>query len=227
MRDLKNRIFELIDAGSSQAKSLIESFNDVVESIDFNAQIDFFKEKRKELVKRGNELFGDFAELLKQVKESFTDFSVTVPFDETIGEEITYEAKDGKLLIEVSYSDETSERSNKTSVLIPSNCDLGLMYLTTNKTAKTATVVIPKVVAETPKEDENEKPIEVKPKKKVVKRKAVRKSENESVEESVEESAPHITSKLAQKIKQNGAKYSQMMHRDSSGRFVRRTPEEN
>ena len=121
MVDFKNRLLSLIDNGASQAKTLIESFNDVVDSFDMDAQIDFFKEKKNELIKRGNELFGDFAELLKQVKESLTDFSVTVPFDESIGEKLSYEAKDGKLNIEVTYEDETSSRSNKTTVVIPSN----------------------------------------------------------------------------------------------------------
>ena len=221
MKDFRNKLLGLIDNGASQAKSLIESFNDVVDSFDMNAQIEYFNEKKKELIKRGNELFGDFAELLKQVKESLTDFSVTVPFDESIGEKISYEVKDGKLEIEVSYADESQTRSNKTSVVIPTNCDLEQISFTSNSTLKTATVTIPKKVIEPIKEEAA--PTE-KPKKKTVRKKAAKKAAKEETTSQSEETMTHISSKLAQKLNQNGKKYAKMLNRGANGRFVRRTP---
>ena len=220
MKDFKSKLLGLIDNGASQAKSLIESFNDVVDSFDMNAQIDFFNEKKKELIKRGNELFGDFAELLKQVKESLTDFSVTVPFDESIGEKISYEVKDGKLEIEVSYADESQTRSSKTSVVIPTNCDLEQVSFTSNSTLKTATVTIPKKVIEPIKEEAapTEKP------KKTVRKKAAKKAAEETTPSNDEETMTHISSKLAQKLNQNGSKYAKILNRGANGRFVRRTP---
>ena len=219
MKDFKNKLLGLIDNGASQAKSLIESFNDVVDSFDMDAQIEYFNEKKKELIKRGNELFGDFAELLKQVKESLTDFSVTVPFDESIGEKISYEVKDGKLEIEVSYADESQTRSNKTSVVIPTNCDLEQVSFTSNSTLKTATVTIPKKVIEPIKEEAapTEKP------KKTVRKKAAKKAAKEETPSQSEETMTHISSKLAQKLSQNGSKYAKMLKRGADGRFVRRT----
>jgi hypothetical protein len=221
MKDFKNKLLGLIDNGASQAKSLIESFNDVVDSFDMNAQIEYFNEKKKELIKRGNELFGDFAELLKQVKESLTDFSVTVPFDESIGEKISYEVKDGKLEIEVSYADESQTRSNKTSVVIPTNCDLEQASFTSNSTLKTATVTIPKKVIEPIKEEAA--PTE-KPKKKTVRKKAAKKAAEEATPSNGDETMTHISSKLAQKLNQNGSKYAKILNRGANGRFVRRTP---
>jgi hypothetical protein len=218
MKDFKSKLLGLIDNGASQAKSLIESFNDVVDSFDMNAQIEYFNEKKKELIKRGNELFGDFAELLKQVKESLTDFSVTVPFDESIGEKISYEVKDGKLEIEVSYADESQTRSNKTSVVIPTNCDLEQISFTSNSTLKTATVTIPKKVIEPLEEETPTKP------KKTVRKKAAKKAAEEDTTSQNEETMTHISSKLAQKLNQNGKKYAKMLNRGSDGRFVRRTP---
>ena len=220
MKDFKSKLLGLIDNGASQAKSLIESFNDVVDSFDMDAQIEYFNEKKKELIKRGNELFGDFAELLKQVKESLTDFSVTVPFDESIGEKISYEVKDGKLEIEVSYADESQTRSNKTSVVIPTNCDLEQVSFTSNSTLKTATVTIPKKVIEPIKEEAapTEKP------KKTVRKKAAKKAAKEETPSQSEETMTHISSKLAQKLNQNGNKYAKMLNRGANGRFVRRTP---
>lgn len=218
MKNFKNTLLSLIDNGASQAKSLIESFNDVVDSFDMNAQIEYFNEKKKELIKRGNELFGDFAELLKQVKESLTDFSVTVPFDESIGEKISYEVKDGKLEIEVSYADESQTRSNKTSVVIPTNCDLEQISFTSNSTLKTATVTIPKKVIEPIEEETPTKP------KKTVRKKAAKKAAEKDTTSQNEETMTHISSKLAQKLNQNGKKYAKMLNRGADGRFVRRTP---
>ena len=219
MKDFKSKLLGLIDNGASQAKSLIESFNDVVDSFDMNAQIEYFNEKKKELIKRGNELFGDFAELLKQVKESLTDFSVTVPFDESIGEKISYEVKNGKLEIEVSYADESQTRNSKTSVVIPTNCDLEQVSFTSNSTLKTATVTIPKKVIEPIKEEAapTEKP------KKTVRKKAAKKAA-EKEDAPSEETMTHISSKLAQKLNQNGNKYAKILNRGANGRFVRRTP---
>ena len=220
MKDFKSKLLGLIDNGASQAKSLIESFNDVVDSFDMDAQIEYFNEKKKELIKRGNELFGDFAELLKQVKESLTDFSVTVPFDESIGEKISYEVKEGKLEIEVSYADESQTRSSKTSVVIPTNCDLEQVSFTSNSTLKTATVTIPKKVIEPIKEEAapTEKP------KKTVRKKAAKKAAKEETPSQSEETMTHISSKLAQKLNQNGSKYAKILNRGANGRFVRRTP---
>ena len=218
MKDFKSKLLGLIDNGASQAKSLIESFNDVVDSFDMNAQIEYFNEKKKELIKRGNELFGDFAELLKQVKDSLTDFSVTVPFDESIGEKISYEVKNGKLEIEVSYADESQTRSNKTSVVIPTNCDLEQISFTSNSTLKTATVTIPKKVIEPLEEETPTKP------KKTVRKKAAKKAAEEDTTSQNEETMTHISSKLAQKLNQNGKKYAKMLNRGADGRFVRRTP---
>ena len=221
MKDFKSKLLGLIDNGASQAKSFIESFNDVVDSFDMDAQIEYFNEKKKELIKRGNELFGDFAELLKQVKESLTDFSVTVPFDESIGEKISYEVKDGKLEIEVSYADESQTRNSKTSVVIPTNCDLEQISFTSNSTLKTATVTIPKKVIEPIKEEAA--PTE-KPKKKTVRKKAAKKAAEEATPSNDEETMTHISSKLAQKLNQNGSKYAKILNRGANGRFVRRTP---
>lgn len=221
MKDFKSKLLGLIDNGASQAKSFIESFNDVVDSFDMDAQIEYFNEKKNELIKRGNELFGDFAELLKQVKESLTDFSVTVPFDESIGEKISYEVKDGKLEIEVSYADESQTRSNKTSVVIPTNCDLEQVSFTSNSTLKTATVTVPKKVIEPIKEEAA--PTE-KPKKKTVRKKAAKKAAEETTPSNGDETMTHISSKLAKKLNQNGSKYAKILNRGANGRFVRRTP---
>lgn len=156
MKNFKHNFLKLIDGGANQAKSLVESFNDLIESFDVDAHLSYLNDRKKELIKRSNELFSDFTDLLKQVKENLTDFSVTVPFDETTGEKISYEVVDGSLNIEVTYSDETSTRNNRTSVLIPANCDLETISMSTNSMLKTATITIAKKFNEPKSEDETE-----------------------------------------------------------------------
>lgn len=223
MKNWKNTFLSLIDSGAEQAKGLVESFNDVVNSFDWDAQIDYLKERRKAIVEKSNELFKDFTELLKQVKDSLTDFSVTVPFDESLGEKLSYEIVGNKLVVEVTYSDETTDRSNKTSVVIPNNCDLEKISHTVNTALKTATITIPKVAIEPLKEEAapTEKP------KKAVRKKAVKKAEpnTEAEEKAADEPMTHISSKLVQKIQQNAEK-ARMLHRGANGRFVRRTVEQ-
>ena len=144
----RDRMLSLIDSSAQQAKSLVESINDTFEKIDFDSSMGFLAEKRDSLLERGNSLLKDFGELLKQVKDSFNDFSVTVPFDEELGEVLEYKVDGDKLTVEVKFEDETSSRSNKTVVVIPANCDTSKVNKTINKVTKTAVISIPKRVSE-------------------------------------------------------------------------------
>ena len=107
----------------------------------------------------------------------------------------------------MSYKDDTTTRTNKTEVKIPTNCDITKVSKTVNKLAKTATISIPKEVIE-PTE-------EVKPNIK-----KARKKLKKMVVETNEEEKAHISSKLAAKLKQNVEKAK--LQRDSCGRFVRK-----
>jgi hypothetical protein len=144
----RDRMLSLIDSSAQQAKSLVDVINDTFDKIDFDSSMDFLAEKRDSLLERGNSLLKDFGELLKQVKDSFNDFSVTVPFDEELGEVLEYKVEGDKLTVEVKFEDETSSRSNKTVVVIPANCDTSKVNKTINKVTKTAVISIPKKVSE-------------------------------------------------------------------------------
>ena len=141
-------MLSLIDSSAQQAKSLVDVINDTFDKIDFDSSMEFLAEKRDSLLERGNSLLKDFGELLKQVKDSFNDFSVTVPFDEELGEVLEYKVDGDKLTVEVKFEDETSSRSNKTVVVIPANCDTSKVNKTINKVTKTAVISIPKRVSE-------------------------------------------------------------------------------
>ena len=159
---LRDSMLSLIDSSASRAKSLVETINDTFEKIDFDSTMHYLSEQRDSLVERGNSLLKDFGDLLKQVKDSLNDFSVTVPFDEELGEKLNYEVKDGKLIVEVTFEDETSNRSNKTVVAIPANCDTSKVNKTINKVAKTAVISIPKKI-ETNEGKEKEEAAEAAP----------------------------------------------------------------
>ena len=208
MKNLKDTFLTLIDNSANQAKSLVEDFNDIVNSFDWDAHFDFINERRRDLIRKSGELFSDFTDLLKQVRDGLTDFSVTVPFDESIGEKLSYEVVDGKLEVEVTYKDERTSKSYKTSVVLPNNSDIEHITVTKNETLKTATIVVPKIPIEIPNVEEK--------KKKTVKKKKVEAEETE-----------HVSSKLAKKLKQNVSKYDRVLNRDERGRFVRREPKHN
>lgn len=212
MANLKERLLGLIDNGASQAVNLINAMSDTINSIDWDSQFDSLNEMKDSLLKKGNELLGDFNELMKRVKDNITDFEVTVPYDMALGEKFDHKIENGKLIIEVTYEDEVSERSNKTSVNIPQNCDTEKLTTRYNAVNKTMTVIIPKVIVE-PKEEpkEEKKPAGYKlrtaatPKKKVVKK-----------EQTPEEH--QAASKLLKKFKES----TSGMKRAANGRFVKR-----
>ena len=143
---LRDKMLSLIDSSALQAKNLVETINDTFGKINFDNHLSYLAEKRDSLIERGNSLMKDFGDLLKQVKDSFTDFSVTVPFDEEAGETLEYSVEGDKLTVEVKFQDDNTVRENKTVVMIPENCDTSKINKTLNKVTKTAVISIPKKV---------------------------------------------------------------------------------
>lgn len=214
MANLKERLLGLIDNGASQAVNLINSMSDTINSIDWDSQFDSLNEMKDSLLKKGNELLGDFNELMKRVKDNITDFEVIVPYDMSIGEKFDHKIENGKLIVEVTYKDEVSERSNKTSVNIPQNCDVDKLTTRYNAVNKTMTVIIPKVIVEPKEEPKEEKKTSTTyklhsaatPKKKVAEKKEQTPEEHQAA------------SKLLKKFKEN----TSGMRRAANGRFVKR-----
>jgi len=154
---LRDKMLSLIDSSALQARNLVDTINDTFGKINFDNHLSYLAEKRDSLIERGNSLMKDFGDLLKQVKDSFTDFSVTVPFDEEAGETLDCSIKGNELIVEVNFRDETTVRSNKTIVNIPDNCDTSNVKKTINKVTKTAVISIPKKV-ETKQEETAQRP---------------------------------------------------------------------
>ena len=125
--NFKERLLSLIDNGATNAMSLFDTMNKTIDSIDWDAQFESLNTMKDSLLKKGEELMGEFNELMKQVKNNISDFEVIVPFNEAIGENIDCKVDGDKLTVEVTYEDENSSRSNKTTVKIPQNCDVEKM----------------------------------------------------------------------------------------------------
>lgn len=193
MKHWKNKFLTLIDNASNQVKNAVDSVNEMVSTINWDAQTEYFEGLRESLMRKTNDWYDDFNHLLKQVKENLTDFSVTVPFDELSGENLEYKVENGKLIVKVTYADEFNERDYKTSVLIPKNCDCSRISYTTNNALKIATITIPKV--NVIKQDEE---------KRVVKHKKVARKKNKNA-------ASENVVNTSKKVK---------LHRAPNGRFV-------
>lgn len=215
MANLKETLLGLVDVSARQTKNLIDSMNETINSIDWDAQVKTLSEMKDSFLKKSNEILGEFNDLLKEVKNNITDFEVIVPYDMSIGEKFDHKVEGDKLIVEVTFEDEKCERSNKTTVTIPQNCDTEKLTTRYNAVNKTMTVIIPKVIAEQPKEEKKEEKkasttyklrTAATPKKKAVKK-----------EQTPEEH--QAASKLLKKFKEST---SGGMKRAANGRFVKR-----
>jgi hypothetical protein len=154
-----------------------------------------------------------FDDLLKEVKNNLTDFEVTVPFDESLGEKFEYSIEDNKLTVKVSFEDENMVRCNSTTVNIPQNCDVEKLSKRYNNLAKTMTVIIPKTIVEPSAEAKKEE--EEKPTTGFKLNKTATTPKTTKKEETPEEH--QASSKLLKKFKEN------TVRRAANGRFVKRT----
>jgi hypothetical protein len=143
---LKDNFLKVIDSAALRAKSLVNDVSDSFEAVDFDSSIGYMLEQKNALIEKGNSFIKDLEDTFKQIKDCITDYSVTVPFDEEIGETLEYSVDGNKLTVEVKFNDETTSRTSKTVVVIPENCDVSKIKKTINKVTKTAVISVPKKV---------------------------------------------------------------------------------
>ena len=210
MGNLKDKLLSLVETSTAQTKSLIESMNETIDSIDWDAQVSVFNDMKDSLLKKSKEILGEFNDLLKEVKNNLTDFEVTVPFDESLGEKFEYSIEDDKLTVKVSFKDDNVTRCNTTTVSIPQNCDVEKLSTRYNNLAKSMTVIIPKIIAEAKKEEE-------KPTTGFKLHKTATTPKTTKKEETPEEH--QASSKLLKKFKENA---NSGIRRAANGRFIKR-----
>ena len=221
MGNFKERLLSLVDTGASRAMDLFDTMNETINSIDWDAQFNSLNEMKDSFIKRGNELLGEFNELMKQVKNNLTDFEVTVPFDETLGEKFSYAVEGNKLTVEVTYKDETSERCNKTTVVIPEKCDMDKLSTKKDMVRKTVTIIIPKIIVEPKKEEETKSGKGFKLSKMATPKKTPHKVEEESHEAESKLLKKFRETTRAARVKTN-AEQPTATPRGANGRFIKR-----
>ena len=212
MGSLKDKLLSLVETSTAQTRSLIDSMNETIDSIDWDAQVSTLNTMKDAFLKRSKELLGEVNDLLKEVKNNLTDFEVTVPFDESLGEKFEYSIEDNKLTVKVSFEDDNMVRCNSTTVNIPQNCDVEKLSKRYNNLAKTMTVIIPKTIVEPSAEAKKE---EEKPTTGFKLNKTATTPKTTKKEETPEEH--QASSKLLKKFKEN------TVRRAANGRFVKRT----
>lgn len=156
--DFRSKFLTAIDNVAAQTKALVNDISDSINSVDFDNTYDYLMGRKDALLEKSNSIMKDLGDFFKQVKESMTDFSVTVPFDEASGEKFTYSIDGDTLTVEITFNDETQSRCNKTSVLVPENCDTSRISHVVNNVTKSLTISIPKVVEKPKDEKSEEKP---------------------------------------------------------------------
>lgn len=204
MANLKERLLSLIDNSAKNAVDFLNTMNETMNAIDWDAQFGQLQSVKDSVLKKGSDLYAEFNDLMKQIKNSINDFEVSVPFDKAVGEKLDYKVEDGKLSIEVSFEDENTTRCNKTTVAIPQNCDVENISTKYNAVTKTMTIIIPKVVSES-----SEQKI------------AGFKLKHTSSANTEDENAHTTESKILRKFRENS------IPRAANGRFIRRTPKTN
>ena len=136
---LRDSLLRIIDNGGRQALSLFDEAQRAFDNFDFDATVD-------SLLEKGNTLYGNFNDLMKNIKDTVSDFKVIVPFNEK-KEKFSYDVKDNVLTVTVTGKGTKRE----TKVTVPSNCIVDELSHSINQKRRELIVTIPKDVSK----DEN------------------------------------------------------------------------
>ena len=138
---LGNVLSRLIDSGERQALSFMSEAQRAFDNFDFDATVD-------SIVEGSKNVFADFSDFMKNIKETISDLKVIMPFNEK-KERYDYSIKDGVLKVTVRGKKSVRE----TSTTIPSNCIIDDLSVFVDTKNGNLIITIPKNVAE----DENVK----------------------------------------------------------------------
>jgi hypothetical protein len=116
-------------------------------------------DRKNSLLVQGNEWLNRMNDFFKEVKDTVTAFTVTVPF-EAGKDTINLSVDNGILTIVTEYQGKTTTRKSTNTVTLPKDCDVERMTHTVNKDKGTATVIIPKKASETSVDSKLQKQID-------------------------------------------------------------------
>jgi hypothetical protein len=139
MGSIGNALSRLIDNGERQALSFLSEAQRAIDNFDFDATVD-------SILEGGKSAFASFNDVMKNIKDTISDFKVIIPFNEK-KEKYEYSVEDG--VIKVTVKGKGSLR--ETSATIPSNCIIDKLSVFVDKKKGNLVITIPKNLAE----DEN------------------------------------------------------------------------
>ena len=139
-------------------------------------------DRKNDLLIRGNEWLNQMNDFFKEVKDTVTAFTVTVPFEQG-KDTINYGVKNGILTIVTEFQTKSSSRKSTNTVTVPDDCDTTRMKHTINKDKGTVTIIIPKKASEKGVDGKLQKEIENARNKAKETVKLIRKTFNDAVEE--------------------------------------------
>jgi len=139
MGSIGNALSRLIDNGERQALSFLSEAQRAIDNFDFDATVD-------SILEGGKNAFASFNDVMKNIKDTISDFKVIIPFNEK-KEKYEYSVEDG--IIKVTVKGKGSLR--ETSATIPSNCIIDKLSVFVDKKKGNLVITIPKNLTE----DEN------------------------------------------------------------------------
>jgi len=133
---LRDSLLRIIDNGERQALSLIDEAQRAFDNFDFDATVD-------SIIEGGKTAFANLNDVMKNIKDTISDFKVIVPFNEK-KEKYEYSVEDG--VIKVTVRGKGSLR--ETSATVPSNCIIDKLSVFVDKKKGNLVITIPKNLAE-------------------------------------------------------------------------------
>ena len=133
---LRDSLLRIIDNGERQALSLIDEAQRAFDNFDFDATVD-------SIIEGGKTAFANLNDVMKNIKDTISDFKVIVPFYEK-KEKYEYSVEDG--VIKVTVRGKGSLR--ETSATVPSNCIIDKLSVFVDKKKGNLVITIPKNLAE-------------------------------------------------------------------------------
>lgn len=133
---LRDSLLRIIDNGERQALSLFDEAQRAFDNFDFDATVD-------SIIEGGKTAFANLNDVMKNIKDTISDFKVIVPFNEK-KEKYEYSVEDG--VIKVTVRGKGSLR--ETSATVPSNCIIDKLSVFVDKKKGNLVITIPKNLAE-------------------------------------------------------------------------------
>ena len=140
---MKPNLAKIIGGGLSTCFNLLNDTQRLFDEFDTEAFTKSVVQRKNDLLIQGNEWLNRMNDFLKEVKDTVTAFTVTVPFEEG-KDTINLSVKGNVLTIVTEFKTKTTSRKSVNTVTLPADCDPKRMTNKVNPDKHTVTIIIPK-----------------------------------------------------------------------------------